>query len=55
MNFIRIIFLISATNALQCMDENNNPVDWYVQERISHIKHVSHSFISGLLFINTQL
>lgn len=35
MEILIILFFVSISSGLQCLDENNNPVDWYVYKLIN--------------------
>ncbi|KAG5877853.1 hypothetical protein JTB14_007249 [Gonioctena quinquepunctata] len=50
LDILIFLCLVGTLNALQCMDENNNPVDWYVLYKIPKLKHVNKLIKYGVAY-----
>ncbi|KAF5281964.1 hypothetical protein FQA39_LY00488 [Lamprigera yunnana] len=48
--YILLISLLHYTQCLQCMDENKNPVDWYIIYKLPQEKHSNKLINDGVAF-----
>ncbi|KAK5643577.1 hypothetical protein RI129_007422 [Pyrocoelia pectoralis] len=48
--FLILGLLHCKSYALQCMDQNNNPVDWYVIYKLPQVKHANNLIAEGVAY-----
>ncbi|KAJ8950996.1 hypothetical protein NQ318_006380 [Aromia moschata] len=55
MKFLLLIYILNNllfyTNSLQCIDENNNPVDWFIAYKLPEIKHHHKLLKAGVAYM----